>query len=110
VLAHNVPLGVSLGLSSGRDTRPRHAWRHAALAGVAPPLAAMLVYFCLRSLFSTDVVQLLLACAGGALIFIAFTELLPLALRHGRKSTVFASFALGILLLLLLLMTSYRGR
>jgi zinc transporter ZupT len=110
MLAHNVPLGISLGLSSGREARGRHAWRHAALAGVAPPLAAMLVYFGLRSLFSTDVVQILLACAGGALVFIALAELMPLALRHGGKVSVSAGFTSGIILLLLILMTSYRGR
>jgi zinc transporter ZupT len=110
MLAHNIPLGISIGLSSGQYPRPRRAWRHAVLAGIAPPLAAMLVYFFLRSLFSTEVVRILFACAGGALVFIALAELMPLALRHGRKSTVSAGFVSGILLLLLILMTSYRGR
>ncbi|MDR1126300.1 MAG: DUF3299 domain-containing protein [Deltaproteobacteria bacterium] len=108
MLAHNVPLGISIGLSSGRGQHPRRDFAYAVLAGAAPPLAAILAYFSLRTLFSPDMLQLLFACAGGALVFIALAELMPFALRHGRRPTALAGFASGVLLLLLVLLFSYR--
>jgi ZIP family zinc transporter len=109
MLAHNIPLGISIALSLGQSPRRRQAWTYAVLAGVAPPLAAMLVYFCLRSLFTPEMVRILFAGAGGALVSFALAELVPFARRHGKPLPVVVGFAAGILLLLFILLCSYRG-
>jgi zinc transporter ZupT len=109
MLAHNIPLGVSLGLASRKNLQPGTARMYAILAGIAPPIAAISGYFFLKSLFSAETVLALFACAGGALCFTALTELIPFASQHGGKLRVFASFSTGVAILLLTVSFSYRG-
>jgi zinc transporter ZupT len=54
-------------------------------------------------------VQALFVCAGGALVFIALVELVPLARQYGGSVLVFAGFSAGAVLLLSILSFSYRG-
>jgi zinc transporter ZupT len=109
MVAHNIPLGISLAFSSDRKASPRQARRCAALAGLVPPLAAISAYFFLRPLFTPGTVRALFACAGGALVFIALAELAPLAGRYGKRGAVLAGFAAGVGLLLLVLLFSFRS-
>lgn len=109
MIAHNIPLGISIGLSSGGRLGTLKAWSYAAFAGFLPPLGAVLAYFSLRPFFSPENVRMLFACAGGALVFIALAEFIPSALRNGRRSTAFIGFGAGVLFLLLVLLFSYRG-
>ncbi len=110
MIAHNVPLGISVALSSPTGgEHPYRAWGRAVLAGGVPPLAAILAYFSLRPLFSPDTVQMLFSGAGGALVYVALAKLVPLARQHGTRSTVLAGFGAGVLFLLLTLMFSYRS-
>ena len=109
MIAHNIPSGISIGLSSGGRLGALKAWSYAAFAGFLPPLAAVLAYFSLRPFFSPENVRMLFACAGGALVFIALAEFIPSALRNGRRSTTFIGFGAGVFFLLLVLLFSYWG-
>ncbi len=109
MIAHNIPLGISIGLSSGKYLQPRQARLYAAIAGFAPPLFAILAYFFMRSLLSVESIKMLLASAGGALVFIALAELLPFARKHGKGAMVSTCFAAGASLMLLVLTFSYRN-
>ena len=103
MIAHNVPMGLSLGLSSNGTLHRHQAWTYATLAGVLPPVVTILAYFFLRSVFSPDIIKLLFAGAGGAMVFIGLTELMPFAWRCGKSTTVLPGFVAGVALLLLLL-------
>ena len=109
MLAHNIPLGISLGVSVGAGLGSNTARLYAALAGIAPPAAAIAGYFFLKTWFSAEAVRALFACAGGALVFIALAELVPLARQYGGRWRVFAGFGAGAILLLSLLSFSYPG-
>jgi len=99
MIAHNAPLGLSLALLSERKLPRRQAWGYAFLAGVLPPIAAMLAYFSLRSLLSPAFIRLLFAAAGGALTFIAMAELFPRAWSSGSRLKALGGFGAGFLFL-----------
>ncbi|MDR2503434.1 MAG: DUF3299 domain-containing protein [Deltaproteobacteria bacterium] len=109
VLAHNVPLGISLAASSGRGLRPLQAWVYALFAGLLPPLTAIWAYFFLRSMFSPEAIRMLFVCAGGALVFIALTELVPFSRQYGKRTMVSAGFAAGVLCLFFIALFSSYG-
>jgi zinc transporter ZupT len=109
MIAHNIPLGIALGISSGETLRRNTAGIYALLAGIAPSVAAIAGYFSLKTLFSAETMQALFACAGGALVFIALAELVPSARRYGGRLRVFTGFSAGAAFLLSILSFSYRG-
>ena len=111
MIAHNLPLGISLGLASAGTVNARKGrvikWFYAALAGLIPPVMAMVIFFYMRSLFSQETIRGIFACAGGALVFIALKELLPLACSFGKRPAVVASFAVGAVFFYTLLLFFY---
>ena len=107
MLAHNVPLGLSLGLSASARSRRRDR-ACALVAGVLPPAAAMLTFWLLRAHISASAMRLLMCGAGGALLCLAVTELLPQARRQGGVPLAAAGFC-GGLALLLVIMLCLRG-
>ena len=113
MIAHNLPLGISLGLASagaGQMQRGRAVrWLYAALAGVLPPLVAVFGFFYLRSFFSQEAVRSFFACAGGALVFIALKELLPFACTFGKRPGILAAFVTGAVFLYSLLLLFYAN-
>ena len=108
MVAHNLPLGMSIGLVTGAAGLPRpRAYCCALLAGVVPPLVAILGFFWLRSLFSQEIIRAIFACAGGGLVCMALFELFPFACSFGKRPVVFAAFATGAALVYALLMLMY---
>ena len=111
MMAHNLPLGISLGLASsgwGQTGKSRaKGWFYAALAGLMPPIVAMATFFCMRPFFSQEAIRAIFACAGGALVFIALKELLPMAFAFGKKPAILVSFAVGAVFLYIVLLLFY---
>lgn len=106
MLAHNVPLGISLALGLPQSSR---ATVCAFVAGVLPPLLAMATYAFVRAIITPESMRLLMSAAGGVLTALALRELLPHALQLGSVKRVGMGFALGLFVLFLIMLALYLG-
>ena len=102
MLAHNLPLGISLSLGLGVLPK-RKARACAALAGFLPPVLALVTYFCVRSFVTPDGIRHAVAGAGGVLFGLALFDLLPHSIRHGSPAQVLVGALSGFCFLFLVL-------
>lgn len=92
MLAHNIPLGISLGLGGGAI--PQHRRLCACIAGLLPPLAAIATYLGLRASIETAQMQALMCGGGGVLVALALFDLIP----HAKALCSTKKLVLGVFL------------
>ncbi|MBO4335911.1 MAG: DUF3299 domain-containing protein [Desulfovibrio sp.] len=106
MLAHNVPVGLSLAMGLPQSAR---AWSCAFLAGILPPLLAIATHSFVRAYVSPDGMRLLMSAAGGVLLALSLRELLPHALASGERRQVVLGVVLGLFLLFVIVLSFYLG-
>ncbi|KIY93337.1 zinc transporter, ZIP family [Monoraphidium neglectum] len=101
IALHNIPEGVAVALPVYFATGSRwKGFNTAALSGLAEPLAVVVLAVLLpNGQLPHAWVEMMLAAVGGIMAFIAFHELLPLALEHAGKSKATASMFAGMALM-----------
>ncbi|MCR5813935.1 MAG: DUF3299 domain-containing protein [Desulfovibrio sp.] len=106
MLAHNIPVGISLAMGFTKSSR---AYTCSLLAGILPPLLAIAAHAFVRAYVTPEGMRLLMAAAGGVLFALACAELLPTALALGKPKRVVWGIAFGFLLLFVIMLTLYLG-
>lgn len=102
MLAHNLPIGLSLGFGLG-DLSKRKVRACAALAGLLPPVLAVATYFCVRSFVTPYGIRLAVAGAGGVLTGLALFDIFPHCVRHGSLHHALWGMLAGLCFLFFLL-------
>ncbi|MCR4667433.1 MAG: DUF3299 domain-containing protein [Desulfovibrio sp.] len=101
MMAHNIPLGLSVGLFAMEKTFARRMI-YITLASILPLLLAVMIYQHCRNFFPLETIRYCYPFAGGALCVIALRELLPTAHAASKNRAIF-SFVLGVLFLFLMI-------
>ena len=76
MMAHNIPLGLSLGLISQNIDKFKRL-KYIFFAGILPPIFVLLAYLSLRQFITIDTIRQIYPLAGGCLVSIALFHLLP---------------------------------
>lgn len=95
---HNVPEGYTMTIGSGLSKA--FYYRSAALSTLSTTLGAVLGLVLLEVF--AGISGLFLAFTAGAMLYISFHELLPIAWRHREKKAMFNGFVVALLIFLLL--------
>lgn len=96
---HNIPEGYILAIASSKKKNINFSYISALFSSIATLLGALLGIL-LSNIF-TNINPYFLAFAGGAMIFISTSELIPTSLRNGHRKT----FRIGIATSLALFIT-----
>ena len=102
MMAHNIPLGISLALVGGKLTL-KERLKYIIIAGIIPASAVISVYLCLRQYITAEIIQQIFPFAGGCLTCIALSHLIPFAYHHGSVKSLFAGLLIGIIIMIIAL-------
>lgn len=103
IAIHNIPEGLCVALPIYYATGNKwKAFGWACLSGVAEPVAALLGWAILATVFNNTVYAILFGTVAGMMIIISVKELLPTAHRYDPDDTVVTySFILGMAIMAL---------
>jgi len=98
---HNIPEGLCVAMPIYYATGNRwKAFGWAVLSGLSEPLAALLGWLVLASVFSQTAYAVLFGLTGGMMVIISVKELLPTAHRYDEHDTVVTySFIFGMMVM-----------
>jgi ZIP family zinc transporter len=100
IALHNIPEGVAVALPVWHATGSRlKGLQTAVLSGLAEPLAVVLLGLFFPGQLNKHVVDAMLAGVGGIMAFLAFHELLPLAVQHAGKTVAVTCLFVGMALM-----------
>jgi ZIP family zinc transporter len=100
IALHNIPEGVAVALPVYFATGSRaRGFRMAALSGLAEPFAVVVLALFFPAALPKQLVDAMLAGVGGIMAFLAFHELLPLAIQHAGKNAAVGSLFAGLALM-----------
>ncbi|MFN4220543.1 MAG: ZIP family metal transporter [bacterium] len=101
IAIHNIPEGLMIGLMMyPRGVSLFKCFVYAILSSLPQPVAAIPSFFIGHLLWWT--IPLGLGFAGGAMIYLTVSEIIPESLEKAPKSTVASAFIAGIVLIILL--------
>ncbi|MCL2020867.1 MAG: DUF3299 domain-containing protein [Betaproteobacteria bacterium] len=99
VMAHHLPLGLSIALplKATGAIGYRKSIIYAFFAGLFPATSIVLMYLLIKPLFSPASLGLFFSFAGGIMVFIAVTKLIPAARSYGNPQTLAIGLIAGLL-------------
>lgn len=100
ILLHNIPEQFAIAMPAVKTGRKRLLFIMAFVAGLAEPLGALLGIILIN--LEPGWHAAMMALAAGAMIYVSFHELLPLARRFAAPVWVLSGILLGVLLYLLI--------
>lgn len=99
IALHNIPEGISVAVPVFFATgSKRKGLLCAVISGLGEPLGALLALLILRPFLTSLSLGVILGIVAGIMLFVSFNELIPSALRYGKKTPI-----VGILLGLLVM-------
>ncbi len=102
IALHNIPEGISISLPIYYSTHSKFkALLYTFISGISEPLGGLLIYLLLRNYINDVVLNCILLFVGGMMSYISLVKLLPEALKYKRYKTIFISFVIGIIILLI---------
>ena len=102
IALHNIPEGISISLPIYYSTHSKFkALLYTFISGISEPLGGLLMYLLLRNYINDVVLNCILLFVGGMMSYISLVKLLPEALKYKRYKTIFISFVIGIIILLI---------
>ena len=106
MMAHNIPLGLSLGIVANNIDIYKRI-KYIVLAGVIPPILVLVIYICLRQFITVDTIRQIYPLAGGCLVSIALLHLLPAVLNKNNILSILAGLSSGIFIMIIALLFIY---
>ncbi len=98
IAIHNIPEGIAVSVPIYFATgSKRKAFLYSALSGFSEPIGAVIGFCFLSTIFTTDLLNLVLAFVAGIMVYIAFDELLPTAEAYGKHHLCIFGFIFGML-------------
>jgi zinc transporter ZupT len=110
MIAHTVPLGIAVACPDDAASPAPRPHMYVLLAGLFPPVAAILLHECARSLFSPAFLEQIFAGSGGIMAAVAATELMPSAAHCGGRYAALRGWCAGALFMLCITALVYAGR
>lgn len=89
IALHNIPEGIAVAVPMYQATGKRfRSWALSAASGMAEPVGAVALFVIVGPLLDGTTIGVVNATLAGIMVFISLHELIPLALKSGRRSTV----------------------
>ncbi len=99
IALHNIPEGISVAIPVYYATGSKRKGLVCALvSGLGEPLGALLALILLRPFLTGLSLGAILGIVSGIMVFVSFDELIPAALRYGKRTTV-AGILLGLVVM-----------
>jgi ZIP family zinc transporter len=104
MMAHHLPLGLSIALPLRQSLGYWQSVAYAFLAGLFPAVTIIATYLFIKPVFSPNHLGLFFSLAGGIMVFIAAAKLIPSARSYGSLKTLSAGLIAGLLFPLFVLL------
>lgn len=99
IALHNIPEGISVAIPVYYATGSKgKGLLCAVISGLGEPLGALLALVILRPFLTSLSLGAILGIVAGIMLFVSFNELIPSALRYGKKTPI-AGIMLGLLVM-----------
>jgi ZIP family zinc transporter len=98
IAIHNIPEGiaVSVPIYYATGSRKKAFW-YSFLSGLVEPLSGVIGYVILINVLNSVISSVILAAAGGIMVFISVDELLPAAEKYGKHHYAVYGFIAGMI-------------
>jgi ZIP family zinc transporter len=89
IALHNIPEGISVAIPVFYATRSKgKGFLCALISGFGEPLGALLAWIVLRPFLTSLSLGVILGIVAGIMLFVSFNELIPAALRYGKRTPI----------------------
>jgi ZIP family zinc transporter len=98
IAIHNIPEGIAVSVPIYYATGShKKAFWFSFLSGLVEPISGVIGYLILIHLLNTVISSVILAAAGGIMVFISVDELLPAAEKYGKHHYAVYGFVAGMI-------------
>ncbi|MBW3000069.1 zinc transporter ZupT [Candidatus Woesearchaeota archaeon] len=100
IAIHNIPEGLMISMPIYYATKSKaKAFWISLFSGFVEPIGAIIGFFILFSFLNEVILILILAFAGGIMVFISFDELIPITFKKGTSHLALIGIILGMLVM-----------